>query len=42
MYIEKYWGNYIGSTDDSLNLIAFLEDQKRKKFLCMRSLQRLV
>ena len=28
MYIEnKYWGNYIGDTDDSLNLIAFLEDQ---------------
>ena len=31
MYIEKYWGNYIGSTDDSLNLIAFLEDQKKKE-----------
>ena len=28
MYIEnKYWNNYIGDTDDSLNLIAFLEDQ---------------
>ena len=28
MYIEnKYWQNYIGDTDDSLNLIAFLEDQ---------------
>lgn len=28
MYIEnKYWINYIGDTDDSLNLIAFLEDQ---------------
>ena len=27
MYIEnKYWNNYIGDTDDSLNLIAFLED----------------
>ena len=24
MYIEnKYWNNYIGDTDDSLNLIAF-------------------
>ena len=28
MYIEnKYWQNYIGDTDDSLNLIAFLEYQ---------------
>lgn len=31
MYIDKYWGNYIGSTDDSLNLIAFLEDQKKEE-----------
>jgi len=29
MYIEKYWGNYIGGTDDSLNLIAYLEDRKK-------------
>ena len=21
MYIEKYWGNYIGGTDDSLTLL---------------------
>ena len=28
MYIENnYWNNYIGDTDDSLNLIAFLENQ---------------
>ena len=27
MYIDKYWGNYIGGTDDSLNLIEFLKDQ---------------
>ncbi len=28
MYIKnKYWNNYIGDTDDSLNLIAFLEDR---------------
>lgn len=28
MYIEnKYWNNYIGDSDDSLNLIAYLEDQ---------------
>lgn len=29
MYIKKYWNNYIGGTDDSLNLVAFLEDQKK-------------
>lgn len=31
MYIDKYWGNYIGDTDDSLNLVAFLEDQKKEE-----------
>lgn len=32
MYIEnKYWKNYIGDTDDSLNLIAFLEEQDSDK-----------
>lgn len=31
MYIEKYWGNYIGGSDDSLNLVAFLEDQKKEE-----------
>lgn len=30
MYIEKYWGNYIGGTDDSLNLVAFLADQQKE------------
>ena len=29
MYIKKYWGNYIGGTDDSLNLVAFLADQQK-------------
>ena len=29
MYIEKYWGNFIGGSDDSLNLVAFLVDQKK-------------
>ena len=29
MYIENYWGNYIGGSDDSLNLVAFLADQKK-------------
>ena len=31
MHIKKYWGNYIGGTDDSLNLVAFLEDQKKEE-----------
>ena len=31
MYIDKYWGNYIGDTDDSLNLVAFLEDQRKEE-----------
>ena len=31
MYIKKYWGNFIGGSDDSLNLVAFLEDQKKEK-----------
>ena len=30
MYIKKYWGNFIGGSDDSLNLVAFLEDQKKE------------
>ena len=29
MYIKKYWGNYIGGSDDSLNLVDFLADQKK-------------
>ena len=31
MYIGKYWGNCIGGSDDSLNLVAFLEDQKKEE-----------
>ena len=31
MYIQKYWGNFIGGSDDSLNLVAFLEDQKKEE-----------
>ena len=31
MYVKKYWGNFIGGSDDSLNLVAFLEDQKKKE-----------
>lgn len=31
MYIEKYWGNYIGGTDDSLKLVMFLENQKNEE-----------
>ena len=31
MYINKYWGNYIGGSDDSLNLVAFLADQNKEE-----------
>ena len=31
MYIKKYWGNFSGGSDDSLNLVAFLEDQKKEE-----------
>ena len=29
MYIEKYWGNYIGGTDDSLTLLDYLINQQK-------------
>lgn len=29
MYIEKYWYNYIGGTDDSLTLIDYLYDKNK-------------
>lgn len=29
MYIEKYWGNYIGGTDDSLTLLEYLVDKQK-------------
>ena len=35
MYIDKYWGNFIGGSDDSLNLVAFLEDQKKEEIPCL-------
>ena len=31
MYIKKYWGNYIGESDDSLTLVEFLVDQKKEE-----------
>ena len=31
MYINKYWGKFIGGSDDSLNLVAFLEDQRKEE-----------
>ena len=31
MYIKKYWGSFIGGSDDSLNLVAFLADQKKEE-----------
>ena len=33
MYIEKYWYNYIGGTDDSLTLINYLYDKGKRKIL---------
>ena len=29
MYIDKYWGNYIGGTDDSLTLLDYLTDKHK-------------
>lgn len=31
MYIEKYWGDYIGGTDDSLTLVDYLEDKQKEE-----------
>jgi len=31
MYIEKYWYNYIGGTDDSLTLVDYLYDKGREE-----------
>ena len=31
MYIEKYWGNYIGGTDDSLTLLEYLIDKQQSE-----------
>ena len=31
MYIEKYWGNYIGGTDDSLTLLDYLADKQKSE-----------
>ena len=31
MYISKYWGDFIGGSDDSLNLIEFLEDLNKEE-----------
>ena len=31
MYIEKYWGNYIGGTDDSLTLLDYLSDKQKSE-----------
>ncbi len=29
MYIKKYWGNYIGDTDDSLTLMDYLQAKQK-------------
>lgn len=31
MYIEKYWGKYIGGTDDSLTLLDYLSDKLKSE-----------
>lgn len=31
MYIEKYWGDYIGGTDDSLTLTDYLKEKQREE-----------
>ena len=31
MYITKYWGEFIGGSDDSLSLIEFLEDLNKEE-----------
>lgn len=31
MYIEKYWGNYVGGTDDSLTFLEYLEGKEKKQ-----------
>lgn len=42
MYIEnKYWKNYIGDTDDSLNLITFLEEQGSNKISFSKILKKI-
>ena len=28
---DRYWGNFIGGSDDSLNHVALLEDQKKEE-----------
>ena len=31
MYIEKYWDNYIGGTDDSMTLLEYLADKQKEE-----------
>ena len=38
MYIKKYWGNYIGGSDDSLNLVEFLADQNKEEITLSESI----
>ena len=38
MVIEKYWGNYIGGTDDSLTLLDYLVG-KQKDEIPLRELE---
>lgn len=38
MYIDKYWGNFIGDTEDSFNLLTYLTDMKQKKEISLREI----
>lgn len=31
MYIERYWGNYVGGSDDSLTLLEYLEGKEKEQ-----------
>ncbi|MBE6902825.1 MAG: hypothetical protein E7478_10140 [Ruminococcaceae bacterium] len=31
MYIEKYWGNYIGGSDDSMTLLEYLAAKRKEQ-----------
>ena len=31
MYIEKYWGDFIGGSDDSLTFVSYLAKKQKKE-----------
>ena len=34
MYIKKYWGNFIGGSDDSLNPVSYTHLDVYKRQVC--------